>query len=60
VTPVLPAIHVAAVGDARDEHELFGIVHCVHDSVITDANSEIAPASELHRPVRAGLNRKFV
>jgi hypothetical protein len=36
------------VSDARDEHEPVGIVDRVDDSVVTDSNSVVVSAGELH------------
>jgi hypothetical protein len=41
-------IDVAAVGDLGDEDEVFGIVHCVDDAVIANADAEVIPPGKLH------------
>jgi hypothetical protein len=43
----LPAIHLAPVGDASDEHQAFIIVHGIDDPVIADSNPIVVPSGEL-------------
>jgi hypothetical protein len=42
------SINVAAVGDPRDENEIFGIVHRIDDAVVANADAEVIPTGKLY------------
>lgn len=52
------AVNVAPVGDSRDDHDAFGIVHCIDDAVIADADPEVTSTSELCRAGGSRVDRE--
>jgi hypothetical protein len=49
----LTAVHLATVGDSRDQDDSLLVVDPVHDAIVADADPEVVAAGELLRSARA-------
>lgn len=50
--PASAPVHVAAVGDSRDDYKALGIVDGVDDAVVAYADAVVVAPGQLHRSPR--------